>query len=161
MADPTLAGFKTFISKQGLPMDALPMSADVIPMAFNVAMTLVNQWLINVPSPDKSLPSLYALAVYNLAMDRVANYAQDTDSSPMYPGSNLPYWEGLRKGLNINGFVGGVISSASDNGTSQSMTTPEVMQNLTFDDLQTLKTRWGRTYMSLAQTFGQSDWGMS
>lgn len=161
MTAPTLAGFTDFLRKQGFTTEILPGNSEVIPIAFNIAMTLTNQWLVCVPSPDKTLPSLYALAVYNLGTDRVVNYAPDTDSSPLYPGTDQPYFEGMRAKLNIGGFVGGVISSAGDQGTSQSMTLPEQMSNLTFDDLQTLKTRWGRIYMGIAQTFGQSDWGMS
>lgn len=160
LSQPTLAGFKTWITYQGIPDGALPDDSPVIPVAYNVSKALVNQWLATVPSPDIALPSIYALTVYNLAMDRVANYAPNPENGPLYPGTDLPYWDGFRAATNLYGFVGGIISSASDNGTSQSMVTPEQMTNMTMDDLQTLKTRWGRTYMGFAQMFGV-DWGIS
>jgi hypothetical protein len=40
------------------------------------------------------------------------------------------------------------------------MLNPEVMNNLTFADLQTLKTPWGRIYLGIAQDVGTL-WGVT
>lgn len=152
--DPTLAGFIAFIQNvMGISATYLPTNSPVIAIAFNVAMTLTNSDLQLVPNYDPTQNSIYALAVYNLGGDRVVNFAPDQ------AGQN--YFANLRASLNVAGFVSGVISSSSDEGTSQSLITPEAMKNLTFRDLQTLKTPWGRTYMGLAQAYGPAIWGLS
>ena len=152
--DPTLAGFLSFVRNvMAIPRTALPDSAPVIGMAYNVALTIVNEALQVVGSASPAYPTIYALAVYNLAGDALVNYAQDVTGST--------YFADLRKSLNIGGFVSGVINSSSDEGTSQSLVTPEAMQGLTFANLQQMKTPWGRTYLGFAQSYGPTVWGIS
>lgn len=155
--EPTLAGFLSFIRNvMRVPVDALPDNSPVIGFAFNVAMMTVNEALQVVGSPWPSsvgYPTYYAMAVNNLAADRLVNYAEDVDGQT--------YWTDLRTKLNLDGFVAGVISSTFDDGTGQSMEVPEAMKGLTFDDLQTLKTPWGRRYLGLAQAYGPTIWGVT
>ena len=152
--EPTLSGFLAFVrNTMAIPKTALPDSSPVIGMAYNVAKTIVNQALQVVGSADPAYPTIYALAVYNLAGDALVNYAHDVTGSD--------YFAKLRASLNLGGFVPGVISSSSDESTSQSLVTPEAMQNLTFANLQQLKTPWGRTYISFAQSYGPTVWGIS
>lgn len=66
----------------------------------------------------------------------------------------------MRAQYKIGAFVAGVLSSASDNGTSQGMTVPKSLQNLTIADLQNMKTPWGLEYLSILQQVGPI-WGLS
>lgn len=152
--EPTLAGFLIFIRKvMAIPATALPDNSPVIGMAYNVAKTIVNQTLQVVGSADPAYPTIYALAVYNLAGDALVNYAQDVTGST--------YFADLRGKLNLGGFVSGVITSSNDESTGQSLVTPEAMANLTFANLQQMKTPWGRAYLSFAQSYGPTIWGIS
>ena len=130
----------------GITTTVLPSDSPVIPMSFNVAVALVNTQL------RQANCELYTLAVYNLAGDRLLNFAQDQVGQTFFADQ--------RQQFGLNNFTAGVISSTGDEGTNESMVTPEVMNNLSFLDLQTLKTPYGRTYLGLAQSVG-SLWGLS
>jgi hypothetical protein len=170
---PTLAGFQAFlINVVGISTTILPSDSPVVAMAFAVALAIVNPALrcIPVPSTDSAGAvlnsggwSIFALAVYNLAADNVFNYAQDLPDAPTVDGSNppLPFFEYSRKKWNILGFVSGVIQSASDESTSETMVVQDAAKNFTLKDLGNLKTPWGRTYLGLAQSYGPTTWGIS
>lgn len=160
---PTLAGFLSFIRNvMGISTNDLPDASPVINMALAVAMSIVNRALyaVSLPMTDTagveliSQPeSIYTLAVYNLAGDNLVNYAPDQQGRD--------YFQDLRKKLNINGFVSGVISGSSDQGTSQQLVVQEAAKNFTLANLQSLKTPWGRQYLAFAQTYGPTTWGLS
>jgi hypothetical protein len=97
--------------------------------------------------------SLYNLAVYNLAADRLLNYAPDQ------PGQN--FFAKAREKYHLLDTSVGVIQGASDQGTSGSYLNLEAMRNFTLGDLQTLKTPFGRRYMDIAMAYGPSIWGLS
>ena len=61
------------------------------------------------------------------------------------------YFADLRKLFKINSFVAGVIESSHDATTGQSFAVSDAMKDLTFSDLQLLKTPWGRAYLAIAQ----------
>lgn len=153
---PTVDGFTAFLrGVANIPALALPDNSPVIPAALQIAMGIVNPQLQGFCAPAVgSLPSIsfYTLAVYNLATDRVVNYAPDqTDRN---------YFAELRERLKLDLFVPGVISSEGSTSTSTAMATPDYMKTLSFRDLQTLKTPWGREYMMIAQDTAQL-WGIS
>lgn len=170
---PTLAGFLGFIrGVMGISTDVLPDDSPVIPFALSLALAVVNKALraVALPATDSAGASLnsggwslYALAVYNFAGDRLINYAQDATNAPKVDGSNPPmaFFAWARKQWNINSFVSGVISGSADLTTSQSLVVQEAAKFFTLSDLQQLKTPYGRTYLGLAQAFGPSTWGMS
>lgn len=141
----------------GITTAQLPPSSPVIAMAFNVALDIVNL-AINNASPD-----MYTLAVYNLAGDNLVNYAQDPAGAPNVEGSDppAPFFQNMRTQLNVNAFVSGVIQSSGDQGTNNSMVVQEAAKNFTLSDLQSLKTPWGRQYLSIAQRYGPSIWGLN
>lgn len=162
---PTLAGFLQFIrSVMGISTDVLPDDAGVIQFAYQVALDLVNPQLLAARSSSPNYPTVYALAVYNLGGDNLLNYAMDAPDAPVYKtdkdGNSFGFFAYMRQQFNINGFVGGVVQSTSDVTTSQSMVVPEQMKNLTFANLQNLKTPYGRTYLGFAQAIG-TNWGIS
>ncbi len=151
---PTLAGFQTFIvNTMGINNTILPPDSPVVSMAYNVAIDIVNLQL-NCASPD-----IYTLAVYNLAGSNVINYAQDQPGAPIYQ-DGLTFFNYLRKIWNIYGFVSGVVQSASDQGTGDSLVVQDAAKDFTLADLQYLKDPYGRQYLAFAQRYGAL-WGIS
>jgi hypothetical protein len=136
-------------SSGGLIASSTPDSAAAaaIQVSLWVALDTVTESL-NVASS-----TIYTLAVYNLGADRLVNYAQDLPNSTFFVGLRAQYSIGVPSV--------GVVSSATDNGTYATILNPEAMRTLTFADLQTLKTPWGRQYMSFAQMYGSNLWGLS
>jgi hypothetical protein len=169
-SQPTLAGFNWFIvNVMGISTTILPADSAVIPFCLGYAVDIVNpaiqQMAPSCGPPIAGVPaiSLYVTAVYNLAGDFLINFAQDQPDAPPVKGSKppLPFFAYSRKQWNINGFVSGVIQTAADETTSESMVVQEAAKNFTLQDLQNLKTPYGRTYLGIAQTYGPSTWGMS
>lgn len=145
---PTLAGFQTFITNvMQIPSSALPLSSPTIGYAFTISMRIVNV--------DLAFVGTYDLAVYNLAGSLVLNFAPDQ------PGQ--AYFKALRgeDGMDLAGFVPGVVAATGDQGTSASILTPDFMKNFTMGDLQRLKDPYGRQYLAFAQDAGPSVWGIT
>ena len=157
MPTPTFAGFESFVYAPGPMMIdplALPTNSPVLGWAFTVAMLLANPDLALIASPS-SLPvstDLYSLAVYNLAGDNLVNFAPDQ--------TGRTYFQELRASYGIGNFNAGVLTFASDNGTSRGYQPIEAMRSLILPELQNLKTPWGRAYLGFAQMAG-SLWGLS
>lgn len=122
--------------------DAYWITPAVVTTSLYIALQTVNLQLC--------VTGLYEIAVYNLAADRLINYANDIP--------NQTYFKQLRTTLKINAISLGVITSASDQGTAAAITNPEQFKNFTLGDLQNLKTPQGRAYLSIAQDVG-SIWG--
>lgn len=160
---PTLSGYTTFIRNvMAIPIDVLPDDAPVVGDSFQAALDWVNPNLALVPSGSPSFPTIYARAVYNLAGDRLVNYAQDAPGAPNVEGAELPYFANLRATMKLGAFVAGAVSGTSDEGTSVSIAVPTaIAEGMTFDNLQNMKTPWGRTYLGIAQSFGPSVWGLT
>jgi hypothetical protein len=145
---PTLAGFQAFITNvMGINATYLPPSSQVVSDAYQYATEIVNTQLSTVSG------LVYTQALYNLGGDYIANFAPDQ--------TGQTYFATLRTKLNIAGFVGGVVSSSGDEGTNESLIAPEDMKELTFANLQQLKTPWGRAYMAYVRSYGKNVWGMS
>jgi hypothetical protein len=157
---PTQAGFLVFVRDvMGVPVPALPDNSPALVYAFNVAFMTVNPLLgvgVSVP-PAANTWSIYALAVYNLGGDRLINYAPDTPPSTYFKTLRGPAPEGY----GINNFVAGVVSAAADEATSNTLLVPDAFKGLTIADLQKLKTPFGIEYLSLAQQWGPSVWGLT
>jgi hypothetical protein len=144
----------------GVPVSALPTNSPALAFAYDFAIAIVNpalagqSWGPCYPGSFYSGP-LYTAAVYNLGGDNLINYAPDT-------GTTTPptYWAMLRAQFKINAFVAGVISSTSDQSTSESLEVIEAAKTFLLSDLQNLKTPYGRAYLAIAMRFG-SLWGLS
>ena len=146
--EPSLAGFLVFLrsSMVGFSTTVLPDSEPVIEAAYENALALVNETL-------KVAGYFYTQAVYNLGADIIVNFAPDqTDQT---------FFQGTREKWNILKFVSGTIQWAGDNGSQSSLVVPKAAQMFTLSDLQRLKTPWGRQYLSIAQSYGPSVWGIS
>ena len=161
---PTLEGYLRFIRYQmRIPQDVLPDNDYWIGASYNLAINLCNPLLAAIPNKNKNYPSYYAIAVYNLAGDRLINFANDADNAPAVEGSNppLPYFAYARRGFKIDAFVSGIVTSTGDEGTSVSLSVPKWAEELSMMDLDNLKTPWGRRYMSIAMQYGPTIWGIS
>jgi len=143
------AGFLNFIRTYAqIPTAALPDNSPYITDAYNAAIDVVNDYIASVSS------TMYDNAVYNYGTDYLLNWAPDQ--------SGQTYFADVRSknNLNLTGFAAGVIESASDEGTSESLHVPESFDNLMIGDLQLLKTPYGRAYLAIAQKFGPL-WGLT
>lgn len=163
----TITGYTWFIRNVMQISDAvLPDDSPFILGSYYKALEFVYKGLLIVPNADPSgvYPSVYAQAVYNFAGDALVQIAPDVPNAPMIPGSGnpgLPFFANMRRTLGINNFVPGVISSTSDESTSESLLNPEFMSQLQFSDLQQTKTPWGRAYLAIAQKYGPSVVGIN
>ncbi len=138
---PTQAGFVTFAQQvMQLSPNVLPVNSPAITTAFAIAMEIVN------PAIAAASAIIYQQAVYNLAADTLINIAQDQDGYTVFIDARATY--------GINAFLPGEISAASDQGTSESVMTPDWVRTLTLAQLQNLKTPYGRVYLGYAQTYG-------
>ncbi len=135
----------------GISAVILPTNSVYIGYAYGVATQLVNQALAAVGG------TIYALATYNLAGSLLLNFAQDVAGYQNDPNS----FTQLRKTLGIANWTPGVVASAADSSTSESILNPEFMKTLTMQNLQQLKDPYGRQYLAFAQTYGPTIWGMT
>jgi hypothetical protein len=148
---PNFTDFQAWVTyMMGVPPDNMP---DVITleMAYDEAMNLALPDLAAIPC-QPGTPSLYALAVYNLGGAVLVDIAQDAVGST--------YWQDLRGRFNTSSFAFGITSSASDQGTSSSMTMPKFVQDMMPLDLWMMQTPWGRMYMMIAGAWG-TVWGLT
>jgi hypothetical protein len=146
-SDPITLNFVTPFAAPVQADDAYQIVPGIVPTSLAIALEIVNDVLARVS------PSIYTLAVYNLAADRLINYAPDV------PGQT--FFADLRKLFRIMDVSVGVPSSANDQGTAVGILNPEQMKLLTLADLQTLKTFCGRNYMGIAQGVGRTVFGLS
>jgi hypothetical protein len=91
-----------------------------------------------------------------------------TYAMPTNPGAatapglfNLAFFANLRQQFNLLGFVAGVVQTTTDQGTSSGLVVPDFFKNLTFSDLDLLKTPWGRNYLAYAQKAGPTVFGLT
>jgi hypothetical protein len=131
------------------PGDQYLIAPDIVLSSLAIALEIVNEVLACAS------PRIYTLAVYNLATDRLINFAPDVPGQTFFQDLRGP------KKLNLTSVSVGVPSQASDQGTATGILNPEQMKTFTLQDLQTLKTPWGRAYMGFASAYGPSLWGLS
>lgn len=151
--DPTLAGFLSFLrASVAISTTVLPDNSDFIPLAFNYAENVTLSQLKEMPNVNATLPSIYATAVYNLATHILIETAQDQ--------TGQTYFADARRAFGLNDAFGGLVNSASDQGTSASAVIPDWVQNMTLDEFSLIKTPYGRVYMRIAQK-AHAHWGLS
>lgn len=64
------------------------------------------------------------------------------------------FFSNARDQFDLMSLTAGVVSGATDQGTSDTLVVPDFFKNLTMDDLSLLLTPWGRAYQGWAQAFG-------
>lgn len=153
---PTRAGFLVFIrAVMGIDSAILPDNSAWIDFSLGLSLEWVNTQIGSLSSV------IYTQAVYNLGGSFLLNYTPDQSGATPVAGSEPPaaFFAFTRRQLNVNGFVAGVIQSAGDEGTNESMVVQKAFETLTLADLQQLKDPYGRAYLAIAQQMGDL-WGL-
>ena len=97
--------------------------------------------------------SAYVPALYNLGMHQLLKIGQDISGQAFFTNARTQY--------SLLNFIGGIISSASDQNTASTTAVPDLLKNMNLSDLDLVKTPWGREYMAYAMEFGPYVVGMS
>ncbi len=154
LGPPTLPGFLAFLNDiVGITPDLLPVNSPVVIMALNISEDIVNQDL-QLCSSD-----IYTLAVYYLATSNVINWAPDQPNAPVYQNGK-PFFAYMRATWGIFSGVTGIVQSASDVSTSESMVVPDWAKELSIAEMQLRKDPYGLAYLALAQKYGTL-WGIT
>lgn len=127
--------------------EAISATNEWVLWTFEVALSLVNRAICAASAIQ------YTLAIYNLATDRVINWAQDIPDQT--------YFSDLRDKMKLTTPAVGTVTSVGDQGSSVSVVNPEFLKNLTLMDLQDMRTPYGRNYLGIAQQFGPDIFGLS
>lgn len=147
--DPITLNFVTPFATPVQANDAYQIVPAIAPVSLSIAQEIVNDVLAQVS------PTIYTLAVYNLAADRLINYAQDVPGQTFFRDLRGP------DKFDVNRLSVGVPSQVSDQGTAVGILNPEQMRLFTLQDLSTLRTPFGRQYMAFAQMVGRTLYGLS
>lgn len=144
---PTLAGFVTFCrSVAGITLTVMP---DGDP-GFDEAFAFSQEWIpkqLNTASP-----LLFTAATYNWGVSLILEFQPDQS------GEN--FFKVMRDKYKVNNFVPGVISSAADQATSESLTVGEALANMSIVDLQRAADPFGRRALGILMKLGPL-WGLS
>ena len=144
---PTLAGFLAYPADiVQVPSSALPAGSPYPQAAYCNALEIVNRAI------QTASCLIYTEAVYALATSNLLNFCPDQ--------SGQTFFGAIREKWNLNSFIGGVIGSTGDEGTSESMVVPDYFRLFTIADLQYLKDPYGRRYLGYAMRYGTL-WGLS
>lgn len=145
---PNLPDFVLFArNAMGVAPEYLPADSPFFGYAFNQALNLVLTGNGAIAGND------YTLAVYNCAGHILLRITPDQSGRTFFAEQVKKY--GLDK------LSAGMVASASDTGTASTIAVPEALKELTLGDLNFMKTPWGRAYLSYAQDYGPSVWGLS
>ena len=139
--------YLTFLRGIGITTAVLPDDSMWIGISYDVSIGTVNTLIAIL------CPPIYPLAVYNLGADRLLNFAQDQP--------NMSFFADFRANNGLMKFSPGLISSAGDQGTSDSFEVIAAAKNMTISDLQMMRTPYGRAYLGIAQSYGPTIWGLS
>lgn len=146
---PNLADFRTFLATTvQIPAVALPAGSPWPGYAFDQAMA----WILTPPNPPGIL---YALAAYNGATHILIEITPDQTGSKYFANACGAAGYGL-----ITPPIG-MIATAGDESTSQSVEVPEFAKGLQFQDLQMMKTPYGRRFLAWQQSYGPTVWGVT
>lgn len=129
----------------------LPDGSPFFQYALNRALGIV----LNIPAGLTGLE--YTLAVYNCATHIQIKITPDQVAQ----GVARTYFLSKRSEFQLLQPVIGLPLSSSDNATSVTNAVPEAMRELTIQDLDFMKTPWGREYLMTVQDYGPTVWGLS
>ena len=147
ISPPTLDGFVAWAQwAMGVPTTAMSPTDPGWNFAFTISQDLVPLDFLQVN------PDIYTLTVYNYGGSLLLNWQQD------YPGQT--YWADARKQFGTSSFTAGVIETANDVTTGESIAIGLGLKNLTLMDLQRLKDPYGRTATGFMQAIGTL-WGLT
>lgn len=144
---PTLAGFITFCRNiVGISQAIMPDDDD----GFEQALEYSKLWIpLNLTVYS---PALYTNAVYNWGASYLIQYQQDQTGQVFFTNA--------RSAFGISNFMAGVINSAHNEATSQSMTVGKGLSDMSLTDLQRVKDPYGRAALAILQDLSTL-WGLS
>lgn len=143
---PTYEGFLGFVrGVMGIPETAIADDSPTLKCCYDAALELVN-----VSMGLCRLPTIYTSTVYNAGGSLMLNHATDIPPST--------YFFDMRKKLGLGKSVNGLMTSASDQGTSGSTVIGEAMSNLTLADLMMMQDPYGRQVIAVLMELGPQ-WG--
>ena len=147
VSPPTLQGFIAWAyAVMGIPTTAMSPDDPGWNYAYTVAVDLVPTDFAN------TLKDIYTLTVYNYAGSQLLQFQQD------YSGQT--FFTAARQAYGINNFIAGVVTSASDVSTSETLAVGQGLQDLGLLDLQRIKDPYGRQAVAFMQTLGTL-WGLT
>lgn len=144
---PNIVDFLAFLRNSvGVPSVALPGTSPWPQYALTQAISIV------LVAP---LGIIYTLAVYNCATHLLYTITPDV------AGQN--YFANARgnKGYGLIVPSTGLVAATADETTSTTLASPDWAKRLTVQQLQMMKTPWGREYLSYAQSYGPSIVGLT
>lgn len=145
---PNLADFLVFLSTSvQIPPAALPSGSEWPGYAFNQIM----EWII----PPSSGNVLYSLAAYNGATHILFKITPDQTGQTYFATARS------KDGYSLIVPSTGLVNSASDQGSAQTLATPDWAKNMTADALDFYKTPWGREFIAWQQTYGSTIWTLT
>lgn len=145
---PTFEGFLGFVrGVMGVPVTAIADDSPTLMCCYQSALELVPCGM-----GLQFLPIIYTNTVYNAGGSLLLNYANDVPPST--------YFADMRKKLGVGKLITGLMSSASDQGTSGSIVIGEALSNLTLGDLMMMQDPYGRQVVAVLMELGQP-WGLT
>lgn len=99
----------------------------------------------------------YTLAVYNCATHVQLKITPDQ----VVNGVSYTYFAAKQAEFKLFALPAGLVTSSSDQGTSESNAVPDALQQLTLTDLDFIRTPWGREFLAYQQDYGPFVWGLS
>lgn len=143
---PTPDGFIRFVrGVMGVPDAAIADDDPMLECCFCSAQMLIPKHM-----GLECLPIIYTNTVYNAAASMLLNHAIDIP-----PGN---YFASMRKNLKLGQLVTGLMSSASDQGTSGAIVIGEALSNMTLADLGMMQDPYGRQVVAVLMEMGPP-WG--
>ena len=144
---PTLTGFIAWTrAVMGIPTSAIPDNDIGYQYAYQVALDIVPLDF------TQASPDIYTLTVYNLGGSNLLQWQQDITGQTFFADARASY--------SMNSFVAGVVDSANDVSTSETLSVGAGLKNLTLFDLQAIKNPYGRQALLYMQTLGTL-WGLT
>jgi len=147
ISPPTLEGFIAW-SQAVMGLNSMVINPTDVgyTYAFAVAKDIVPQDFLTL-SPD-----IYTLTVYNYGGSLLLQWQQDIRGQTFFADARQAY--------GMNSFVAGVISSASDVSTSETLAIGQGLQNLDLISLEAVKNPYGRQAIAYMQSIGTL-WGLT
>lgn len=145
---PTFEGFVGFVRNvMKVPASVMPDDDPTLMYCYKAALELVP-----ADSGLYLLPMIYTSTVYNCGGSLLINYAEDVPPST--------YWEDMRETFEIGGAITGLMTSASDQGTSGTTVISDALSNLSLADLMMMKDPYGRKVIAVLMELGPL-WGLT
>lgn len=88
----------------------------------------------------------YTIACYNCAGHILLQLLPDQPGTPILGR--------VREQLGMNAGNFGIVQSAADQGTSDTLAIPDALKQLTLEDLGFAQSKWGRAYLAFNQSYG-------